>query len=66
MVTFVGSPPNAEMYLLTQRRAVRSELGVRAQGFLLVDCYALGLTIVQPEISDTGMLDLFTSEEPKY
>ena len=35
MVTLSGSPPKAEMYLLIQRRAVRSELGVRAQLFLL-------------------------------
>ena len=61
MVTLSGSPPKAEMYLLIQRRAVRSELGVRAQLFLLPEEYALGLTIVQSEISDAGLLDLLAT-----
>ena len=62
MVTFVGSPPNAEMYFCTQRRA---SLSVEFEGQMVRPRYRhwIALTVLQTEIADTSILYFLAREE---
>ena len=62
MVTFVGSPPNSEMYFCTQRRASRS-VEFQCQMAPSRHMHRMALTVLQAEIANTGILDFLAREE---
>ena len=63
MVTLVGSPPKAEMYFCTQRRARRSARCGACQEDVAWSWEASRLTVLQAEIADSGIFDLLAREE---
>ena len=63
MVTFVGSPPKAEMYFWTHLRANRSVIDSVPQRSS--NSRDIPLTILKAEISHTSSSDLVAREEAK-
>ena len=66
MVTLVGSPPNEEMYLFTQRRAARSTRFILS-AFDLSITQNIGdvRTIVKTQVPNARPLHFLASQEPE-